>query len=168
MKRILSIVLICMVVLAGFGCSKTQAQMEMTGEAQDFELIDINGNPVKLSDFKGKIIILNFFATWCPPCRMEMPDFNEIYKMHQKDVEILAINVGGEPLPKIKQFAATNNLVFPVLMDDGGVSNMYGPIRAIPVSIIIDKEFNIVKRYLGARPKEIFIQDIEDLREAKE
>jgi len=129
----------------------------------DFELEDINGRKFRLADYSGKIIILNFFATWCPPCKAEMPDFNEITREYANDVTIIAINVGNEPLSKVRSFAETNKLRFRVAMDDGYVSRLYGPIRAIPVTYVIDKNFNIARKYLGARTKAVFVKDIKEL-----
>ncbi|MFH1594717.1 MAG: TlpA disulfide reductase family protein [Candidatus Omnitrophota bacterium] len=146
------------------GCGNTQAEKPASGDrASDFELTHINGDKIKLSDHAGKIIILNFFATWCPPCRNEMPDFDTIAKENKGTVEVIAVNVGREPLAKVQDFAKSNNLSFSIVMDDGKVSNVYGPIRAIPVTVVIDKDFNIARRYIGMRTKEVFIKDIEDL-----
>lgn len=145
------------------GCGSTHAEKAGHGKAQDFELADINGKMVKLSDYSGKVIILNFFATWCPPCRMEMPDFDRIQKEYGKDVKVIAVNVGRESIEKVKEFARSNNLEFTIAMDDGAVSRLYGPIPGIPVTVIIDKNFNIARRYVGLRPKEVFVRDIKDL-----
>ena len=145
------------------GCGTTQAEKPEYGRAADFEAQDINGNTVKLSDYSGKIIMLNFFATWCPPCRKEMPDFNEIAQEYKQKVEIIGVNVGREGLPRVKSFAERNNLTFSIIADDGKIANLYGPINAIPVTVIIDKEFNIARKYIGMRPKEVFVSDIEDL-----
>jgi len=129
----------------------------------DFELEDINGRKFKLSDYSGNVIILNFFATWCPPCKAEMPDFNEITREYANDVTIIAINVGKEPLSKVRSFVEANKLRFKVAMDNGYVSRLYGPIRAIPVTYVIDRNFNIARKYLGARTKEVFVKDINEL-----
>jgi len=163
MRKIAVFVIACYVVLLSFGCGNGLAQRPTMGKATDFELADINGNTLRLSDHSGKVIILNFFATWCPPCRMEMPDFNEISETYKGEVEIIAINL-GDPVQKVKEFADELGLLFTIASDDGNVSNAYGPIRAIPVSVVIDKDFNIAKKYIGARPKEIFVGDIEELK----
>ena len=159
-KRKALFLLVLSLVMFVVGCGSTQAQY---GKAPDFQLQDINGNTITLSDYSGKVIALNFFATWCPPCRVEMPDFNEIQAEYPDRVKIIAINVGRESISKVQGFADSNNLEFTIAMDDGNVSRLYGPIRAIPVTVIIDRDFNIAKKYVGLRTKEVFVADIETL-----
>jgi thiol-disulfide isomerase/thioredoxin len=132
-------------------------------KARDFTLTDINGDKVTLSDYSGSIILLNFFATWCPPCRVEMPDFSRIQEEYPDDVKIIAVNVDNESHSKVHKFVQDNGINFTVAIDDGRASGLYGPIRGIPVTVIIDRDFNIAKRYLGMRPKEVFVEDIRAL-----
>jgi len=160
MKKILVMIFALSLVMSGFGCSQSQAEK---GAAQDFSLTDINGETVQLSSFKGKVILLNFFASWCPPCRMEMPDFNEIAKTRD-DVAVVAVNVGDESVQKISEFAKSNGLTFPIAKDDNNVSRMYGPIRAIPVTILIDKNFNIAEKFIGSRSKAEFEAAIDKIK----
>ena len=157
-------------LILSIGCNSTQAEKPKepvsrdSQKARDFEAEDINGRKFKLSDYKGKVIILNFFATWCPPCRAEMPDFNEIQKEYHDSVKIIAINIGGEAIEKVRMYAISNNLDFTIAMNDGNIGRLYGPITAIPVTIIIDPDFNVARRYIGMRRKEAFISDIEELK----
>jgi len=145
------------------GCANTEAEKPALGRAKGFQLEDIKGNTVRLSDYKGKIIMLNFFATWCPPCKIEMPDFDAIQKEYEDNVKIIAIAVGNESVSRVRAFAEQNRLDFTIAVDKGEVAGLYGPIRAIPVTVIIDKDFNIAKRYIGLRPKRVFTADIEEL-----
>jgi len=144
-------------------CGDTQAEKAPLLEAPDFEIEDINGKAIKLSDYRGDVIILNLFGTWCPPCRREMPDFNQIWEEYPKGVTIIAVSVGNESTEKVQEFAGANKLQFIVAVDDGSVSDLYGPIRAIPVSVIIDRDFRIARKYIGRRTKEQFTDDIEKL-----
>lgn len=136
---------------------------QLLRKAHDFGLQDIYGRGFRLSDYKGKVIILNFFATWCPPCREEMPFFNEIAEEYKDDVKVIAINVGGESLSRVKNFAERLNLGFTIAIDDTAVSNLYGPITAIPVTYIIDRDLNIARKFIGSRRKEVFIEEIKKL-----
>lgn len=163
MRKIAVFASIISLLLLGFGCGNVQTENPALGKALDFELNDINGGKVKLSDYSGRVIILNFFATWCPPCRMEMPDFDEIQDEYKDKVKIIAVNVGRENVSEISDFAAKNNLKFSILMDDGKVSRQYGPIRAIPATFVIDKNFNIARKYVGQKSKDVFVSDIEQL-----
>jgi len=162
MKKLL-IAMLVFSAISTFGCGNIEAQKSFSESAKDFEIVDINGKNIRLSDYRGKVILLNFFTTWCPPCRMEMPDFNNILRKYRGKMQVIAINVGNESPGKVKEFVNQNNLEFPVAIDNGNVSMMYGPIRAIPVTVLINKDFNIAKRYIGMRSGEIFRRDIEEL-----
>jgi peroxiredoxin len=153
--------IIVAIVLLITGCGSKSGEIS---KAQDFTLEDMSGNSFSLSDHSGTVIVLNFFATWCPPCRSEMPDFNEISREYAGKVTIIAVNVGNESRSKVQGFADKLGLDFQVAIDDGGrVTRLYGPIRAIPVTYLIDKDFNIAKKYIGARSKDVFVKDIQGL-----
>ena len=160
LKYILLIFIILSLV-AFAGCQKIEAQQKAVPQkAWDFTLQDIYGNRVSVSDFKGKVIILDFFATWCPPCRAEIPHFVELYDKY-KDKGLVVIGISVElDQELVKRFAKEFDINYPVLIDDGKTSNAYGPIRAIPTTFIIDKDKNIVKKYIGYRDKETFEADI--------
>lgn len=134
--------------------------------AYDFELKDQYGNTHKLSDYKGKVVFLNFWATWCPPCREEMPHIEEIYKEYgynKNDVVILGAAspaTAENPSPqdeseeKIKAFLTKNNYTFPVVFDIKGeiFRNYY--INAFPTTFMIDREGNIMGYVAGGLSKE--------------
>ena len=166
MKTKIILLLILSLCMLTIGCGNIQAEHDMfpnKPKAADFEALNINGRAFKLSDYSGRVIILNFFATWCPPCKAEMSDFNEIAGEYRGDVTVIAINVGNEPLSKVKDFVKRYNLKFIVAMDDGKISKLYGPIRAIPVTVIIDKNFHIAGTYIGQRSKEVFVTNVKAL-----
>lgn len=118
--------------------------------ALDFTLKDQFGNEHKLSDYKGKTVFLNFWATWCPPCRQEMPEIQELYEKYGENKEDLVVlglaspNFGNEGSEaEISSFLEENNYTFPVVMDEGGsISSGYG-IRAFPTTFMIDKNGNV-------------------------
>ena len=142
-------------------CSQSSA-IEIGQKAPEFSLSDINGKTASLSDFKGKVIILDFFATWCPPCRKEVPDFVELQKSYG-DKEFAMIGIALVKAADARAFADKMNMNYPVLVDDGKVSNLYGPIRSIPTTFVLDKNGNIVKMYIGYRAKSAFEADIKEL-----
>ena len=185
MKRSAFYLLILLGVLCVFGCGKGGKKGKIAPESgrtpvektpiaktakkapitktADFALTDINGGPFRLSDYSGNVIILNFFATWCPPCREEMPAFNQISREYPNDVTVIAVNVGNEPLQSVSSFVSKYGLRFTVAMDDGSVGRLYGPIRAIPVTVVIGRDFNIARRIVGSRSKEAFVEIIKSL-----
>lgn len=158
MKRSSFFLLILLGIVCVFGCGNASI-----AKTADFALTDINGKEFRLSDYSGNVIVLNFFATWCPPCREEMPAFNQISREYADDVTVIAVNVGNEPSSKVQSFVSANGFRFTVAMDDGNVSGLYGPIKAIPVTVIIGRDFNIAKRIVGSRSKEAFVEIIKGL-----
>ena len=143
------------------GCAQGAA-VEVGKEAPAFKLPDLSGKPVSLADFKGKVIILDFFASWCPPCRQEVPDFVELQKSYG-DKGFAMVGVALVSAGEAKAFADKIGVNYPILIDDGKVSIAYGPIRSIPTTFVIDRSGKIVKLYIGFRAKAVFEQDIKEL-----
>ena len=117
----------------------------------NFKLENINGIEEELTDYRGKVVFLNFWATWCGPCRYEMPSMEKLYNEFKGDgLEILAINL-GETAPVIKEFIEEYNLSFPVLLDkDNSVAMIYGA-RSIPTTYLIGRDGKILGMAVGAR-----------------
>lgn len=136
--------------------------LEIGEKAPDFTLTDLDGKTVSLSAFTGKVIILDFFASWCPPCRMEVPDFIDLQKSYG-DKGFTMIGVALVNLKDAKDFAGKAGINYPVLIDDGKVSAIYGPVRSIPTTYVIGKDSKIAKAYIGFRPREVFENDIKEL-----
>ncbi|NLM62575.1 MAG: TlpA family protein disulfide reductase [Clostridiales bacterium] len=134
--------------------------------APDFTVYDWEGNEVHLKDFFGKPIVLNFWASWCGPCRSEMPDFDEVYSEYGDRVEFLMINlVDGrrETLQSGKEYAESQGFSFPVYFDmDLEASLSYG-ITSYPTTIFIDDEGHFLKGYIGAINKQILLDSIDQL-----
>ncbi|HEX9061697.1 MAG TPA: redoxin domain-containing protein [Clostridia bacterium] len=131
----------------------------------DFTLTDLNGKKVSLSDYKGKNVFLNFWATWCPPCRGEMPDIEDVYNesLKNKDFIILAVNL-GEDKDTVKAFIDSKGYHFKVLLDlDQKAGDSYG-INAIPSSFFIDRNGNIQNKRVGAMSKNDIQQYIKQLK----
>ena len=106
----------------------------------DFTLPDLDGNNISLKDYRGKVVMLNFWATWCPPCRREMPSMEKLYNIIDKDkIDIAAVNI-QEKKKTVSDFIAKNNYSFPVLVDEEGKAASIYQIRSIPTTFIIDKK----------------------------
>ena len=120
-------------------------------QAADFQLTDYDDKQHRLSDYKGKVVIINFWATWCPPCRAEMPSMQRAWKQLEKEgVVMLGIDV-GEDEDTIFQFTADYPVEFPLLMDlDSKVTNQW-PVRGLPTTFVVDPQGRIVYRAIGGR-----------------
>jgi len=133
-------------------------------EDYDFTLEDLQGNKVTLSDLKGKKVFLNFWATWCPPCKAEMPDIEKLYQeTKDSDLVILAVNV-GEDKKTVQDFIKKNNYNFPILLDvKGEVSQLY-QVTGIPTTYFIDTEGIFSDVSTGSMPYESMKEFVNDLK----
>jgi thiol-disulfide isomerase/thioredoxin len=130
----------------------------------DFTIKDMNGVDVKLSSFKGKVILLNFWATWCGPCKAEIPAFVELQKQYPDDLVILGLSV-DDTVDKLKPYAAQYKINYPILVGLGreDVQDAYGPMWGIPVSFLIGRDGRICKKHMGIAPKAQFEREIKAL-----
>jgi peroxiredoxin len=120
-------------------------------EAPDFSLPDVAGRATRLKDFRGKVVFLNFFATWCEPCRVEMPAMEQLYQMYRdKGMVVLAVDI-RESAKDVRTFTQELKLSFPALLDgDGSVAYTYG-IRPVPATYLIGRDGKILWRAFGSR-----------------
>ena len=120
--------------------------------APDFTVYDAEGNPVRLSDYVGKPIVLNFWASWCGPCRMEMPEFQEKYLEYGEAVQFLMVNATGgrETVDSAKEFLAGTDYTFPVLFDEAIEASAVYSVYSLPTTYFIDAEGYLVARAIGA------------------
>ncbi len=126
--------------------------------APDFTLQTLDGESVSLSDYRGKLVMINFWASWCPPCNSEMPDLQRYYEQHQDDdFIILGVNYQDTP-DKVQAFVEKYGVTFPILLDsDGRVANLFG-VQGLPTSFFVDKEGNV----LGYQPGPVTKEMLED------
>ncbi len=163
MKRLIVLLLI---IFAFASCTKTNTKTEALDEpakTRDFSIEDINGKTVNLADYRGKVVILNFWATWCPPCRAEIPDFIKFYKSYKdKGVEIIGIAVSS-PEEDVKKMVQDYGINYIVCMSDKQVENLYGGIRAVPTTFIIDKKGESLPPKMGSLSESQLIEIVEPL-----
>jgi peroxiredoxin len=144
------------------------AKVQDSIDAIDFTLEDMDGNKVALSDYKGKTILLNFWASWCDPCKFEMPFIEQLYKdTKDSDLVIVTVNL-QEPKSTVSKFIADNKYTFPILLDTkADVASLYG-VSGIPLSLLINKDFKIVSAHEGAMQSyEMLKEFVDQLKDKK-
>ncbi|WP_316245041.1 redoxin domain-containing protein [Gracilibacillus massiliensis] len=144
--------------------SDIQEGLEVGDEAPDFQLQTLNGETAKLSDYRGQRVMLNFWATWCPPCRAEMPDMEKFY--HNKDVEILAVNLAETEasVEDVHDFVEEFGLSFSILLDEGNQAATTYQIRPIPTSYMIDSKGIISYKAYGPLNYEMMETEFEKMQ----
>lgn len=133
-------------------------------KAPNFALKSVDGKTVKLSDYKGKIVIIDFWATWCPPCRKGIPDLISIQKEFKKDVVVIGVSLDAEKTIKdVPGFIKEYGINYPIVYGDDKITIDYGGIRSIPTSFVVDKKGNVVDSHIGLVDKNVFISKIKEL-----
>ena len=131
----------------------------------DFTLRDIDGNQVNLADLKGNVILLNFWATWCGPCKIEIPWFVEFQRRYKDDgLVVLGFSVDDTP-EQIRPFAAEFQVNYPMLVGLGreDFQEAYGPVWGLPVTFFIDREGTLCRTHMGIATQDAFQRDIDAL-----
>jgi peroxiredoxin len=160
MKRMLGI----SVVLAVFLFTACAAQPEKRQKAPNFSLQTQNGKVIELSKLKGKVVLVNFWATWCPPCRAEIPDFIEVYNTYKsKGIEIIGIALDEKGWSKVTPYIEEAKINYPIVLGSAEVVRQYGGIEAIPTTFIVDRKGYIVASQVGLVSKELLEQKLKSL-----
>ncbi len=130
----------------------------------DFTLPDLDNKQVTLESFKGKVVLLNFWATWCGPCKAEIPGFVELQSQYKDDLVVVGFSV-DDPADKARAFADEYKINYPVLLGLGRdeVQDAYGPIWGIPTSFLIGRDGRVCKKHMGIAPKAVFEKEIQAL-----
>lgn len=132
--------------------------------APEWELFDLDGRAVSSEQFKGKVVILDFWATWCPPCRAEIPGFIELQRNYaDKGLMIIGISLDRAEPAVVKEFAERFGMNYPVLRGTGKVTEAFGGVNALPTTFIIDRQGRIVDSHVGYTAKEEFERAIRPL-----
>jgi peroxiredoxin len=129
-------------------------------QAPDFALKDAQGNLIKLSDYRGKVVILDFWATWCPPCRMEIPGYVKMYNKYKDDgLVIIGVSLDNDGWTPVRPFMKEYKIKYPIVLGNREIANAYGGVSAIPTTFIINRKGEIVEKKIGARSEQYF-QDL--------
>ncbi len=177
MRTLLSMGLIVMIAVS-MACTKQKTNADTNSSTPvsttgakvipAFELPDVNGTIVKSESFAGKVLVIDFWATWCPPCRQEIPGFIELYSaLKDKGVEIIGISL-DEDKKELVKFVPANKMNYPVLHDEKGTvaklfGDKFGEISGIPTTFIVNKKGEVVSTHVGFTDKKVFEDEINKL-----
>lgn len=133
------------------------AEQDRNRETADFSLTDLNGKNWSLKDLRGKVVLLNFWATWCPPCRKEMPDLEALYQRFEPQGFVI-LGVSDEEAEKVNPFIAQQKITYPVLLDPGRKVNELFQINGIPKTFVYNRDGKIVAQSIDMRTQKQFLE----------
>ena len=136
-------------------------------QAPNFALKDAHGKTVKLTDFKGKVVLLDFWATWCGPCQIEIPWFEEFQRKYKdRGFEVVGVSMDDDGWKVINPFVQQKKINYRILLGDDSTGSLYGGVDALPMTLVIDRDGRIASVHVGLASKGDFADAIEKLLEA--
>ena len=138
--------------------------LRQEAKAPQFERRDINGRTVRLSNYRGKVVLINFWATWCPPCRVEMPDLIRLQREHGKEgLQIIGITYPPERKARVQRFARSLNVNYPIILGTHQLKASFSSEETLPLTIVIDRDGSVSHIISGILLREEFEQKIKPL-----
>jgi len=160
----------CVIEGCGSGPAPSAASVKPVGDrksAPDFVLKDGNGRDVRLSDYRGQVVLLDFWATWCEPCRVEIPWFTELQrKQKDRGFAVLGVSIYDDGWEAVKPFEARMKMNYRVLMGTDEAAHAYGGLDALPTTFLIDRQGSIAAIHVGLANRRDFEDGVERLLEA--
>ena len=148
MTRRLLLALLLAVILAS--CGKSDRGQGLTGGAPDFTLPAVDGSMVSMSDYRGKVVLVDFWATWCPPCQEMIPVLSKLNKRYSdKGLVILGVSLDRDGLEVLGSFVHENMIPYKVIMGDTRIGNAFGGVSTIPTLYIVDRDGRLVRKLTG-------------------
>ncbi|MGB7553162.1 MAG: TlpA disulfide reductase family protein [Candidatus Korobacteraceae bacterium] len=175
MRKIVLIVVVVIAALAIYEVSRHGSRRDKPARpsaaahsvAPDFSLQDLNGQPLNLANYQGKVVLLDFWATWCAPCRDEIPHFVQLQdKYRQQGLQVLGISMDDGPQP-VREFYQQVRMNYPVALGTEKVAEAYGGVLGLPIAFLIGRDGRIHAKYIGEVNMSVLEQEIETLLQAK-
>ena len=158
------------ILLIGSGCSSSRTVKAAVKDHKDrkpapeFALKDANGQTVHLSDYRGKVVLLDFWATWCGPCKIEIPWFQEFERQNKdKGFAVIGVAMDEEGWDVVKPFAKYVGINYRLVIGDETITQLYGGVEAMPTTFLIDREGRIASVHVGLSSKHDFEDEIQEL-----
>jgi len=152
---------LCAAIIIAASAASVLAQ---EAKAPQFELKDLDGRSVRLSDFRGKVVLINFWATWCPPCRAEMPDLVKLQRDHRKDgLQIIGVTYPPEKKSRVRRFARSLKVNYPIILGTREIKDRFSSEETLPLTIVINRNGKVSDIIIGILLREEFDEKIKPL-----
>jgi cytochrome c biogenesis protein CcmG/thiol:disulfide interchange protein DsbE len=166
-RRRLVVGALAILIIAGlyfFAGHRARPRITAQGQpAPDFSLQQLNGHPLRLADYHGKVVLLDFWATWCVPCREETPHLVELQKKYgAQGLQIIGVSMDDGPEP-VREFSQHFQINYPVVMGNADIGRLYGGILGLPIVFVIDPAGRIYKKHIGATAAGVLEDDVKTL-----
>lgn len=164
MKQIILLISAIFCLFSFQQCSSGNGKAEIGAQAPDFTLTTTEGRTIMLSDYKGKVVIVDFWATWCPPCRRGIPDLVSLQNEYKNDVVVIGISTDQNTRADVPSVMQQMNINYPVVFSTPELVEDFGGIEAIPTTFIIDRSGVIVDKHVGLVPKSVLSEKIQSIK----
>jgi len=131
--------------------------------APPFLLTDLDGQPISTAAYHGKVVLINFWATWCPPCREEIPEMIALANKYGDKLQIIGVSMDDDPSEEVRDFARAQKMNYPIVMGSDKLSEEYGGVDALPTTFVLDTNGRVVQKHMGLYPPEVYDGEIHAL-----
>ncbi len=161
-KRLIALAFVALSIAWVLACRRAGKNTSLQ-EAPDFSLADLSGHPLTLANYRGKVVLLDFWATWCEPCKTEIPYFIDMQNRYTgQGLQIIGISMDDEVKP-VRDFQQQFKMNYPVAIGNAKLAESYGGILGLPITFVIDRQGHIYKRHIGQTDSSVFEGEVQKL-----